>query len=646
MYNVYVPINNLTFANDDKGRVVDMLNKMGVSRVFLCVGSYHFDKEQRDIELSVLKDNTAFLHARGFEVGSWMWSFMDTRSDSPYTRMKTVGGEESSFAVCPNDKEFRSFAAEYLCSVAECGVDIVLYDDDYEFGQVSSKLCCLCDNHLASISEMLGGEDLTVDMLRPYLVSGKPNKYRSAWQRAKRESLLGFAREMRSALDKVAPQVRIGLCSCFPVWGIDGASALEVARELAGNTKPLLRLSGGPYWAIKRSIGGHRLQDTIETSRMELSFCRDADDVEIISEGDTYPRPRWQCPASFLEGFETAMIADGGTDGILKYTMDYHSSSRYETGYCKRHIENMPMYAKLKKLFGDKKAVGVRVFEHMSKFENAELCGRQKTEKELGYFVFSYASRMLAAASVPIIYDDSSSSLAVFGENARYISKSELKKGVILDARAAEILTERGIDVGLISSDGQVPVLSEVFTKQDETVCVSGEAYKLFVNDKADIESYFVSAEGKSATFCLWANDVSRDDRLIPASYRYENANGERFLVFAFEGYLANDTLIRNYARADQIKNALSYLNENTPPIVTTSPDLYVLAKREGNRCAIGLWNFCADPIDEPTVKLNEDIKIVDSIGGDASFEDGMLYLSRIEPYGFAAVEWEIKDSI
>ncbi len=640
MYNTYVPINNITFANDDRERAVEMLNKMGVSRVFLCIGSYHFDKEQREIELSVLKDNTDFLHAHGFEVGTWMWSFMDTRPDSPYTRMKTVGGEESAYAVCPNDEAFRAFAAEYLCDLSGCGVDIVLYDDDYEFGQVSSRLCCLCDRHLSAMSEMLGGEELTVEKLRPYLISGKPNKYRSAWQSAKRESLLGFARAMRAALDRVAPKVRIGFCSCFPTWGNDGASALEIARELAGNTKPLLRLSGGPYWAVKRSIGGHRLQDTIETSRMELGFCRDADDVEIISEGDTYPRPRWQCPASYLEGFDTAMRADGGTDGILKYTMDYHSSSRYETGYCKRHIENMPTYDKIDKLFGDKKAVGVRVFERMNKFENADLCGRQKTEKELGYFVFSYAARMLAAASVPTVYDESKSPVAVFGENARYVCESELCHGAILDARAAEILTERGIDVGLISSHGALPVLSENFTKQNETVSVSGEAYKLVLDEKAEIESCFVSAEGKSKYFCLWDNDVSNEDRMSPASYRYENASGTRFLVFAFEGYLVDDTLIRNYARADQIKDALRYLGGDHVITACTSPDLYLITKQSGERFAAGLWNFCADAVDEPTLNIGACVTVTDTIGCTAEYVDGNLRLSRIEPYGFAAVEW------
>ena len=32
-------------------------------------------------------------------------------------------------------------------------------------------------------------------------------------------------------------------------WDIDGTNAYELAKILAGNTKPLVRLIGAPYWA-------------------------------------------------------------------------------------------------------------------------------------------------------------------------------------------------------------------------------------------------------------------------------------------------------------------------------------------------------------------------------------------------------------
>ena len=306
MYRISLPMISRTFARDDRERVVKTLKEMGVFRVFLAIGAYHFDAPTFAEELRILRDNAAFLHDRGFEVGAWMWSFMDCREDSPYTRVRLLSGAESKQAVCCADERFCAFAADYLQQVAKCGVDMVLYDDDYRYGYLDGDAGCLCDPHLAMMREILG-ERVTFDQVVPYLMSGGENRYRTAWQKAKRASLLGFAKRMREALDEVAPSTRLGLCSCFSVWDLDGVSSAEISRALAGNTRPFLRLIGAPYWAVKRSMGGHRLQDVIEVERMEISFCGEHDDMEVVCEGDTYPRPRWICPAAFLEGFARAL---------------------------------------------------------------------------------------------------------------------------------------------------------------------------------------------------------------------------------------------------------------------------------------------------------------------------------------------------
>ena len=81
---------------------------------------------------------------------------------------------------------------------------------------------------------------------------------------------------------------------------------------------------------------------------MESSWTK-AGDIEILAEGDAFPRPRTRCPASYLEGFDTAIRASGCTDGILKYGIDYFSNTDYETGYAAFHrrlslIRNIPIY--------------------------------------------------------------------------------------------------------------------------------------------------------------------------------------------------------------------------------------------------------------------------------------------------------------
>ena len=78
---------------------------------------------------------------------------------------------------------------------------------------------------------------------------------------------------------------------------------------------------------------------------MESAWCDD-ENIEIMSEGDVYPRPRHRCPSSYLEGFDTAIRAAEATTGILKYTLSYTSAPEYENGYVDAHVRNKPIYNK------------------------------------------------------------------------------------------------------------------------------------------------------------------------------------------------------------------------------------------------------------------------------------------------------------
>lgn len=645
MYEYSVPIISRRFTADDREAIASLLSKMGVKRVFLSVISYIFDDEERRLEFKLLRENCAFLKERGFDVGTWIWTFMDTREKSDFVRMRFVSGEESRQSVCPSDPAFRAFAADYICDIAACGVDIIMYDDDYRYGNLGGQIGCLCDNHLAYMSEVLGRE-VTREMLADKLFSGGENEYRSAWLKSKRYYFELFAREMRAALDRVRPEVRLGVCSCYPDWDQDGISTYEIAKLLAGeNTRPFLRLSAAPFW-VTQGLAEHRMQDVIELTRMELAFCEGDTYAEIVGEGDSHPRPRWSVPASFLEGMDTALRADGGVSGMLKYSFDYTGSYKYETGYNERHIANMPIYEKIDKMFGDKRSIGLRVFEYREKYEKMDIPEYLPDYNALEFTFFPYAARMLAAANIPTVYTDTDTVGIAFGENAKYIPREALKNGLIIDARAAEILTERGIDVGLVSKGERVGICKEIYTDTGESTHVfasndyATKAYLLEVKDGAKIESRFNTLEaGSFASY-----DPTKKKGSIIASYSYENAEGERFLVFAFDGTLMHRSLFRHYERADLLKRAVTRLGCGVGFDVVTSPDLYVLAKEGAGRIAVGLWNFSADDVRRPTIRIADGkrARVASTINCEVVSEGEEIVLSRMEPFGFAAVEFEI----
>ena len=336
---------------------------------------------------------------------------------------------------------------------------------------------------------------------------------------------------MREALDSVRPEVRLGVCSCYPNWDQDGMSTYEISKILAGQTRPYLRLSAGPYW-VTQGLAEHRLADIVELTRMELSFCGGDTDAEIVSEGDPHPRPRWSVPAAYLEGFDTALRAAGGLSGMQKYSFDYGASHTYETGYNERHIKNLPLYRKIDEMFGDKTAIGVRVYKSLYEFEKTDIPEYLPDISSLQYSCFPYAARLLSAANIPIVWEGTEGVGVAFGESAKYLSEEAIRSGLIIDARAAEILTERGVDVGLVSKSEHVEVCSEKFVETGERVGVfssnayATRAYRIEVRDGARVESYFTPTGTSLLPLYSHSPEKYPSDHII-GSYFYENEDGE-----------------------------------------------------------------------------------------------------------------------
>ena len=619
MYKISVPIMAQTFSRTDRNKMVEDLNKIGAKRVFLALDSYICDEEKLDTFLKQYKNDVAFFKEQGFEVGSWMWTFM-IKGDKEYVHITSPAGVVCKNQVCPSDERFVEFASAYVKKVAECGVDLMMFDDDYRYSFLDGGVGCTCENHLKYMKQLLG-EDFELEEIKEKLVSGGGNKYRSAWLKANKYYLLNFAKKMREAVNEVNKDIRFGVCSCMGEWDFDGATSIEITKALAGDTKPFLRLIGAPYWAVNKSWE-NRLQDVIELERMERAWC-DGEEIEIFSEGDVFPRPRYKCPSSYLEGFDTALRADGNMDGILKYVFDYTSTDRYENGYVKAQLKNQALYDDIDKMFKNKECVGVRVFEAMKKFEDMDVPKNVDSNIKLPEMFFSPASRMMTACSVPTVYRGKGFATVAFGENAKYISDENLKNGLIIDLAAAKILTERGVDVGLKKIVKETLAREEYYIEEDE-----------YTNLTYDTPVYEIQTDEKAKTESIFA------DKKTPASYTYENANGQRFLVFAFDAYFCNEALYRQYARARQITDKIAWLcKKELPAKVDPSPDLYTICKQNENSLAIGLWNFFADSVENHKITLDREYKNIKVVGTNAKMNGKEIIISEIKAFEFAFIE-------
>ncbi|MBR2024207.1 MAG: hypothetical protein IKA02_00175 [Clostridia bacterium] len=208
--------------------------------VFLSIGTYQVDKVKRKKIFESLRKNIELLKKENFTVGVWLWTFMFDEGNG-YTHIKSINGEVIKEQVCPSDKDFCSFAYDYLVEVAKCQPDMIMFDDDFRYGFLDCKFGCTCHNHRRYMEE-ISGEKLP-ENLNDYILKGGSNKYRSAFLEANGHFLKEFACLMRKAVDSVNPKIRLGQCACMSSFDFDGVNAFELSKILAGDTKPFCRLT-------------------------------------------------------------------------------------------------------------------------------------------------------------------------------------------------------------------------------------------------------------------------------------------------------------------------------------------------------------------------------------------------------------------
>lgn len=626
MYQIPVPVHNDNLVGENRERTLQELKRLDATRVILSLGTYKKDEKKKQAELELLRDNCAFFHRAGYEVAAWIWTFWVVEDDR-FRFMRSIEGKDSQAFVCPTDEKFVEYASDYIKEIAATGVDMIQFDDDFRYGSVEGQTCCLCDGHIAAINRITGRKDDRETIYR-HIVSGGPNPLRDAWLQVNGDSFRNFAKAVRKKVDEVNPAIRIGPCACLTSWDLDGITAGELAKTLAGNTKPFARLIGAPYWAARRSWGT-RLPDVIELERMEAAWTRQSGEIELFAEGDTYPRPRSSCPASYLEGYDMALRAAGCLDGIQKYALDYVSKADYERGYADLYQRNKPMYAKIQELFGDKTSVGVRIYEAPEKVRDMVMPTKVNKTMDLNLTLFSKAGRSFANNTVPTVYEGEGICGVVFDESARTLPLKKIGKGLILDIAAAEILQERGVDVGLASigdsaSGDALRGSPEVFVKEDNRILTGDTAYcDITLKEGAELMSYAPAGERK-----------------VPVTYRYENAQGQRFLVLNLLTRPRDVYSLKHYARARQYAEQVEWISgQKLPAFVYGHPALYIQCKEKEGALAVGLWNFFEDIAFAPVVELGKEYREIRFISGAGRLEGDRVYLEDMPIMGFTAFE-------
>lgn len=630
MYKITVPT-VITNGHFNREKTLAELKRCGADRVALAIDrelDYAFSSPEN---LRLLGELVTYYRENGLEILVWLGETLGhdgmAMFDTDYTRMRAFGHGDELVEIgsfCPLDEKFTADFCTWVKKVAQCGPDMILLDDDFRLSNREGVITgCCCDKHLQLMEKKLGTK-IDRNSLKKQVSVGGENKYRDAFLDSQKDAMEGFARALRTAVDEVDPTIRLSFCACTGSYGNEGWDAYEVSRIMAGGTKPFLRTIAAPYWTMGC---GNTLGEILETQRSQLGKMPDG---EVFVEGDTYPRPRTNCPAAYLECYDMILRADGRADGILKYMLDYVADADYETGYIDAMVANESTYRAISELFDGGKCTGVKPY-----------LSRRAGDK-LGLFerpaLVSPAFRFVSQNALPTTYEDGYVNV-IFREHAHTISKEELKNGSIIDITAAKILMERGIDVGIeeiipdseYTQKGFTDLPQEYFLEEDCYVRLWHGVRPCKVNLKAGCRVLSEYVYGQKA-------------RQV-ADFEYENADGMRFRVMTFDaGYAAlSMDWLSTYAKRRSLVKSIKWLGKplDASP-VGNYPNLYLLTKEKGTHLCVGAWNLCPDKIEHLKLHIEKEFKEVRFIGCTGHREDDVIVLdSVLYPYEFAGLEIE-----
>ncbi len=626
MYKISVPIFNVSITKETREKYLKQLKEAKVDRIFLCCYWPKVD------EISSFKENIAYFKDNGIEPAIWYGSTIGhggplvcPNGDIISNRKSTlvnISGNPQYDTFCPLNDKFRKDISNSIASLANTGTSTIMLDDDFRINAHGAEVCCTCDKHMELIRKYCG-EYISREKLKELAFTGKPNKYRDAFIKAQGDSLRLLATDIRRAVDKVNPDVRVTLCSSPTLWDVDGTSELELSKILAGKNQPEARLIGAPYWAAQ---GGRSFAYVVELERMLAHWNKD-NGIETMSEGDAYPRPRHNVPASYLELFDGVMRADGQIGGILKYMVGYSTTHSYETGYLKKHIKNLPAMEHLGEIFAEKQAVGVFCPSRPRLINDADFNIGTMYER----YTQPLAGMVMGSLTIPTTYSENGICTALFGEEARHIELHKIKKGAVLDAVSARILLERGIDVGLYGKQALQVANASMIISADKTEQVG---------TCRPSATFMISDIVEEAQVLAYAKVNGND---IPLLYRYENENGQKFAVLMADtmGKVFAADIYRHYIIQDAMIECVEWISDKKlPAVCSRNPDLYMICKQANGKMSVGLFNCFADSIIEPVITLDKPYKNIRFINCSGRIEGDTVYLDdQIYAFEFAAFE-------
>lgn len=545
--------------------------------------------------------------AKGIEPYFWLGHSLghggelSTKAKVPFQTMVGADGDEAPGCFCPLDEGLKNYLVDVVSALAKADIPLILLDDDFRvnYHMPGVDIGCFCPKHVDRFNRE-NGTHYTRQELADLVYEGKDD-IRAKFLKMAGDSLLELAAAMEQAVHKLNPNTRLGLATAMIHYSSEGYDIRQLAKTLAGPTRPYLRVFGAPYHVKNNPMQLGYTVDTAKHLADHLSGC----DIEIIGEGDTYPHTRFFTNKTALQ---THLLSSrcSGVRNMLHYPFCFATSPDFETIYVDTAESLRPAMTLLDRLLpADLSATGIRPVLDFGNLNNIPI-SRSMTRRERVWPDEPLALKMLSQFGIPTAGKASTTQpVLLAGYNGASYTDEELNalldRGAIVDATAAGWLVKRGFDIGLeaVTALDQVPTFEEYsgafsgpYQGEQVWLLCPGDTpfYDLTPKSGACAEGYFIGGtDGRRHVSCV----------------AYEKA-GRKIFTFGFDFFSVRGSFqaVSNVARGEQLRNVCRWLGVEI--FAESGENLYVNAYEKGSSRTVCLVQTNTDTAPEIHLYLKE----------------------------------------
>lgn len=156
-FEVLVPVGGYRSAPEKLQCEFDSVKKLDSERIVFVAGVMTRDAAKRAEIVERIRLDVIDAKKDGFkETAAWFWSFWCSDAGG-FTTMTGSDGWTSANICCPLDPGFRKVAGAMVREFAGTGVDMILLDDDYRYGNYhDDELVCTCARQTLAASPQRG----------------------------------------------------------------------------------------------------------------------------------------------------------------------------------------------------------------------------------------------------------------------------------------------------------------------------------------------------------------------------------------------------------------------------------------------------------------------------------------------------------